>query len=467
MSTDRPARWRTLRVRVTVVAGLVITAAVVLGVILLYLLQIQSVRQTLDGRLRTYATQIAQSAPTGKWPRILAPSTLDANAEAQVIAADGHVLAATRTLVGVPAVYALPAGSTTSVRLKAADGVVPEDVRVVAIRQTVAGQPVTIITGTSTSLLTQLRAAFTSSLLLGFPIILLVAAAAVWVIVGRALRPVQQIRNAVTAITSADLSQRVPEPGTSDEIGHLAHTMNDMLDRLEESARRQRRFVADASHELRSPLAAIRTTLEVGLAHPDQAPWPVIAERAAQQSNRLEDLIQQLLLLAKADERILATHQERVDVGRLLRELRNTTLTDRIVIDLDLADQAVTLGNPDHLGRLFRNIIDNAVRYAASTVRITATATARRVVVEITDDGPGIPVADRDRIFDRFVRLDSSRDRGSGTTGLGLAIAREIATAHHGGISVADNPHGGARLIIWLPQVSPGGVGPRTDKDPS
>src|SRR5258708_22048908 len=330
MSTDHPALWRTRRVRVTVVAGLVITAAVVLGVILLYLLQIHSVRQTLDGRLRTYATQIAQPAPTGKWPRVLPPSTVDAGAEAQVIAADGHVLAATRTLAGVPGVYALPAGSTTPVRLKAADGVVPEDVRVVAIRQTVAGQPVTIITGTSTSLLTQLRAAFTSSLLLGFPIILLVAAAAVWVIVGRALRPVQQIRNAVTAITSADLSQRVPEPGTSDEIGHLAHTMNDMLDRPQQSARRQRRFVADASHELRSPLAAIRTTLEVGLAHPDQAPWPVIAERAAQQSNRLEDLIQQLLLLAKADERILATQQERVDVGRLLRELRNTTLTDRI-----------------------------------------------------------------------------------------------------------------------------------------
>lgn len=448
----RPRR-STLRTRVTVVASLGITAAVVLGVLFMYLLQMQSVRRTIDGQLRTYATQIAQSAPTGKWPRPLPASSLDANAAAQVLASDGRVLAASRTLVGLPAVYALPAGSDTPVRQKAADGVIPTDIRVVAERTTVQGRPVTIVTGTATNLLEQVNSEFLRHLLFGFPVVLILAAGTVWLVVGQALRPVEKIRHAVTEITSADLSQRVPEPGTSDEIGHLAHTMNDMLTRLEDTARKQRRFVADASHELRSPLAAIRTTLEVGLAHPDRAPWPVIAERAARQSIRLEDLIQQLLLLAKADEQQLSAQQRRVDVGVLLRDVATSTQAHHVDLDIDLdaAPGATTVGNPDHLQRLFRNIIDNAVRYAHGRVLITATASADAVRVEVDDDGPGIPATDRERVFDRFVRLDSSRERGSGTTGLGLAIAREIALAHRGRITIADSPTGGARMIVTLP----------------
>lgn len=449
MSGDRP-RWRTLRVRVTMVAGLVVTAAVVLGIVLLYLLQVQSVDRTLDGQLRAYAVEITESASNGNWRPLLASSTLDANAEAQVIAPDGHVLAATRTLAGLPAMYTV--GSGTPQRTGAADGIIPDDVRVIAVRQVVGGQPVTILAGTSTELLNRLRDAFTSNLLLGFPVILVVAATAVWVIVGRVLRPVERIRHAVTEITSADLSRRVPEPGTPDEIGSLARTMNDMLGRLETSAGRQRRFVADASHELRSPLAAIRTTLEVGLAHRDRAPWPEIAERAAQQSNRLEDLIQQLLLLARADERRLATSVSEVDVDRLLRDIRASTPAGHVTIGVESAGDTAVPGDENHLERLFRNVLDNAVRHAETTVRIRTTATDERVVTEITDDGPGIPPEDRDRVFDRFVRLDGSRDRASGTSGLGLAIAREIVTAHRGGIGVADSEERGTTVVIWLPR---------------
>jgi len=455
-----PARFRprrsTLRARVTVVASLAITAAVVLGVLLMYLLQMSAVRRTVDGQLRTYATQIAQSAATGRWPTPLPQSSLDSNAEAQVLAPDGQVLAATRTLVGLPAVYRLPVDLDTPVRQKAADGVIPGEVRVIGLRTTVDGRPVAIITGTSTGLLNQVNSEFARHLLIGLPIILALAAAGVWLVVGRALRPVERIRRAVTDITSADLSQRVPEPGTADEIGQLAHTMNDMLTRLDDAAQRQRRFVADASHELRSPLAAIRTTLEVGLAHPDRAPWPTIAERAAQQSSRLEDLIQQLLLLAKADEQQISAQQQRVDVGALLRDVVANTPAHRLDIDLDTAPVLDTLGNPDHLQRLFRNIIDNAVRYAHRRVHITATTTVDSVQVEIDDDGPGIPPADRQRVFDRFVRLDSSRERNTGTTGLGLAIAHEIALTHHGHIAIVDNPTGGARVVVTLPNASSG-----------
>ena len=443
-----------LRTRVTAVASLAITVAVVLGVLVMYLLQMQSVHRTIDSQLRTYAAQIAQSAPTGNWPRPLAASSLDPDAEAQVLGPGGRVLAATRTLVGLPPVYTLPAGSGTPVRQKAADGVIPNDIHIVAVRTTVAGRPVTVITTTSTGLLSHVNSEFLRHLLWGLPVILILAAGTVWLVVGRALRPVERIRHAVTDITSADLSQRVPEPGTSDEIGHLAHTMNDMLTRLDEAAKKQRRFVADASHELRSPLAAIRTTLEVGLAHPDRAPWPTIAERAAQQSLRLEELIQQLLLLARADERLLSAQQVPVDVDALLQDIRATTVAHHLDIDLQLAPGALTMGSPDHLGRMFRNIIDNAIRYADHRVVISAATARGSVQVEISDDGPGIPAEERERIFDRFVRLDSSRERGGGTTGLGLAIAREIVTAHGGRIVIAESPTGGARVVITLPSAT-------------
>jgi heavy metal sensor kinase len=443
---------RTLRTRVTVVAGLALTAIMVLGLLVMYLLQRQSARQSIDAQLRTYATQIAQSAPDGTWPRPLPPSTLDPNAQAQVLAADGSVLAATRSLQGLPAVYALPAGSDTPVRQKAADGVVPAEMRVVAARTTVAGQPVTIVTATSTGFLDQVNETFARLLIVGVPGILALAALTVWLVVGRALRPVEQIRQAVTEITAADLSQRVPEPGTRDEIGHLAQTMNGMLTRLEDSAARQRRFVADASHELRSPLAAIRTTLEVGLAHPDQAPWPTIAHRAVRQAARLEDLVQQLLLLAKADDRHLATQRRPVELDALLREVATTTVADRIDVEITATPDAVTVGNPEHLARMVRNVLDNALRYATHRVLIAASTAAGTVQIEVSDDGPGIPVEERQRVFDRFVRLDPSREHGSGSTGLGLAIAREIATAHGGGIVMDEAAGGGARVVITLPK---------------
>jgi signal transduction histidine kinase len=451
----RRDRLRTLRAQVTVLASVGITAAIVLVVLLMYLLQMHSVRRTIDSQLRTYATEIEQAAQTSGWPATLAPSSLDPNAEAQVLAADGSVLAASRNLVGLPAVFALPPGGAVPVRQKAADGVVPSEVRVVAMRATVAGQPVTIITGTPTDLLAQVSAEFARHLLIGLPIILALAAAAVWLVVGRALSPVEKIRHAVTDITSADLSRRVPDPGTPDEIGRLALTMNEMLARLEQSAQRQRRFVADASHELRSPLAAIRTTLEVGLAHPDRAPWPTIAGRAAEQSIRLEGLIENLLLLARADEgHGIEASDQRVDIDRLLRDIAVAT-TSGVALEVKTAGTPVVSGNAESLSRLFRNIIDNALRHAAGKVQVTAETVDTAVRVEVADDGPGIPAEERERVFDRFVRLDGSRNRNTGSSGLGLAIAREITTAHHGRITIGDNPSGGARVVISLPSALP------------
>jgi signal transduction histidine kinase len=442
-----------LRTRVTAVAGLALTVGVVLGLVLLFLLQRHSARSNIDAQLRTYAVQIEEAGAIGTWPRPLPASPLDATAQAQVLAPDGAVLSATRALLGSPAVYQLAPGSDVPVRQSAANGVLSGEVTVVATRAAVSGQPVTIVTMTTTDPLSQINETFARLLLIGVPGILVLASVTVWLVVGRALRPVERIRHAVTEITAADLSQRVPEPGIGDEVGNLAHTMNDMLARLDDSAYRQRRFVADASHELRSPLAAIRTTLEVGLAHPEAAPWPDIAGRAVRQTERLESLIQQLLLLARADDRQLTARRERVDLAALVREVATATAASGASVDVTAPPAAVTVtGDAEHLSRLFRNIIDNAVRYARHQVHVTIAGQDAAVQVEVSDDGPGIPAAERERVFDRFVRLDPSRERASGSAGLGLAIAREIATVHGGRITITESPSGGARVTTILPR---------------
>ena len=454
MTTPKTAlTMKTVRSRVTVVAGIALTATVILGLVIMYLLQRQSAQQNIDSHLRTYAQQIEQAGQGGSWPNPLPTDQLDPNAVAQVIAPDGQVLAATSSLQGKQAIYAADPGSKTPVRQKAADGVVPNELSVSATHATVAGHQVTIITATSTDPLSAVNELFSHLLIVGVPGILLLAAGTVWLVVGRALRPVEQIRRAVTEITAADLSQRVPEPGTQDEIGNLAGTMNAMLGRLDGAANRQRRFVADASHELRSPLAAIRTTLEVGLAHPDQAPWPEIAKRAVRQTERLEALIQQLLLLAKADDRQLAAQRKPVDLTALLADVLATTPAHQRDIQISGTQRAETTGDPEHLSRMFRNVLDNAIRYAEHTIQITVTANGTANTVEISDDGPGIPSDQRDRVFDRFVRLDASRERASGSSGLGLAIAKEIAIEHGGQISITDGPAGGAKVTITLPSM--------------
>jgi len=458
-----PGGWRrlvrragpgTVRARVTVVAGLALTAAVVLGLVVMYRLQLNSADQTIHGQLGTYAAQIEQSAVRGWFPQPLPASDLGQTAQAQVLAPDGTVLAATRNWAGRPALYlyTLPPGSTTPVRTPAGDRMLPDDLSEYGEHATVGGRPVAIITTARTYLQSQVEQTFARLLIIGVPVLLVLACGTVWLVTGRALRPVEQIRGAVTAITSADLSQRVPEPGTDDEIGRLARTMNDMLARLDDAAARQRRFVADASHELRSPLTAIRTGLEVGLAHPDRAPWPQIARRAVRQSQRLEQLIAQLLALARADAHQPAARRQPVDLAALLADLRAATPAPGVSIDLSVPPGTATAGNPEDLSRMFRNLLDNAVRYARHrvlvTVRITGAARPDGVVVEIADDGPGIPAEERERVFGRFVRLDASREQASGSAGLGLAIAREIATAHGATIVLTEAPGGGTRAVV-------------------
>jgi signal transduction histidine kinase len=214
---------------------------------------------------------------------------------------------------------------------------------------------------------------------------------------------------------------------------------------------------------LRTPLAAVRTALEVGIAHPDHAPWTQIAERAVRQSTRLETLVQDLLLLARSDDRQLVHRRSPVSITALVQDVRAASPAPRVQVEFreaaDTAEKAGVdarvLGDPEQLERMVRNVLDNAIRHARHRVELSIDDSAPETVrIEVADDGPGIPVEERWRVFDRFVRLDASRERGSGTSGLGLAIAKEIATAHGGSIAIGDAPSGGALVRIALPRAA-------------
>ena len=295
---------------------------------------------------------------------------------------------------------------------------------------------------------------FARLLLIGLPTLLLLAGATVWLVVGRALRPVEQIRRAVTDITdiAADLTRRVPEPGTDDEIGRLAETMNAMLARLEDAAARQRRFVADASHELRSPLD--RDPHQPGSRPGTPGAGAVAGDRRARgQAGRATGGADQRTAsagaLGRRQGRGAAPH---VPLAPLLTSSKTTPRRAERAASCSMSrpDLAVT-GEPADLARLFRNLLDNA---AALRTHVGPRLRPRRrrvgARVEIADDGPGIPAEERHRVFDRFVRLDPSRTPGAGSTGLGLAIAKAIVLAHEGTIAVDTAPEGGALVVITL-----------------
>ncbi|GAA3792882.1 hypothetical protein GCM10022226_10170 [Sphaerisporangium flaviroseum] len=276
-------------------------------------------------------------------------------------------------------------------------------------------------------------------LFVGIPVLLLLVTGMTWLLVGRALAPVSAIRTKFADITASDLHQRVPVPATGDEVARLARTMNVTLDRLERAVERHRRFVADAAHELRSPIATLRTRLELG-----RREAPGLARESLTDVERIQRLAADLLLLARLDAgEPLRT--EEVDLGQVATEEALRTRRGDVKIALDIATDVVVPGSRPHLGRMVANLVDNAVRHAESavTVRVTAPAT-----VEVADDGPGIPAEYRESVFDRFTRLDEARARDAGGSGLGLAIARDIAHAHGGTLVVAE-PAGagqGARL---------------------
>jgi signal transduction histidine kinase len=289
--------------------------------------------------------------------------------------------------------------------------------------------------------------------LIAVPLLSLLVAALVYLLTGRALRPVDRMRAEVDSITAGDLGRRVEGSGRPDEISRLAGTMNSMLARLESAQSRQRRFASDAAHELRSPLASMRAQLDVDLAHPETVEWERSASHVRGELDRTQRMVEDLLILARSEDgSSMAVGQGLVDLDDLvLAEASSLAVPESITLGTSQVSAASVRGNADHLRRVVNNLVANAVRHATTMVVVSVAEQNGRAIVVVDDDGAGVPAEDRERIFERFVRLDEARSRDAGGSGLGLALAREIAAAHGGSLAATENERGGARFVLDLP----------------
>jgi signal transduction histidine kinase len=366
----------------------------------------------------------------------------------QLLGPDGAVVASDR-----PERLKVPLRTTPGVTESA---VVPgiHDTFTLVARRSHDARVSLIIVGRSTEQRNETRAETAGILAVAVPLVVLALGLILWVSIGRALRPVEVMREEADTITAAALRRRLAVPAGDDEIPRLARTLNEMLDRIDEGQRLQRQFVSDASHELRSPLAVIRQAAEIARSYPDRVRPEALADDVLAESGRLEELVTALLLLARLENGD-ASANDVVDLDDLvLTELARARTPEGVTIDGRGVGAGRTRGSAVLLGQVVRNLLDNAVRHATSKVVVSLSEHDDQVVLEVSDDGPGIAPADRSRVFDRFVRLDDARARDEGGSGLGLAIVRKIVDTTGGEVAISDAGTGGATFTVRLPRVA-------------
>jgi signal transduction histidine kinase len=455
MAADRRAGRRRLggvRVRTTMAATVIVGVALAVTAVGLIGFLRHSLVEQVDEIAYARAADVAALARQGALPADLAVAGDDGHIT-QVVDDTGRVVATTAPATAGQPVAALtvlrPEGSRS--RARTVDPPPPGGTafRVVALRTATPGGPVTVYVASALEPVEETTAALERALAVGAPVLLVLVAFTTWALVGRALRPVDAIGAQVADISDRSLDRRVPVPPTGDEIARLAGLMNTMLDRLQSAAERQRRFVADASHELQTPLAAMRVDLEVALAHPDRTDLRRTVADVLAANRRLALLVKDLLFLARADGSVAPPPAVPVDLDDVvLSETARVRGDGEVRIDTRGVSAAAVAGRREELARVVRNLLDNAERHASTLVTVELASADGHATLVVTDDGPGIAVTDRERIFERFTTADDARS-GAGT-GLGLAIAREIVVAHGGTVAVHDSPRG-ARLVVRLP----------------
>jgi signal transduction histidine kinase len=441
------AAFGTVRVRTTAVAVIVVGVALAVAAVAMVVLLRRSLTSDVRAAATLRAEAVADALESGDVEAALSGGGDEEFV--QVVDTSGDVVASSENLAGEEAVAHLRPGGSESLDAVPFDD---DPFLVVAVSGGDADAPLVVMAGRSLEPVTESSRAVAGLLAAGVPLLLLIVGLVEWRIVGRALAPVESIRSEVEAISTRELHRRVPDPPGTDEIARLAATMNQMLERLERGRERERRFVSDASHELRSPVATIRQHAEVALAHPDGTSLEELAEVVLEEDVRLQRLVEDLLLLARMDEGSLVLASAPVDLDDLLFEEAERVRGIRgLHVDVSGVSAGRVSGDRKRLATVVRNLGDNAARHAASAVAFSLVRRGDDVVLGVEDDGDGIPPAERERIFERFVRLEEARDRDSGGSGLGLAIVAEIAEVHGAKVSVGTGALGGARFEVRFP----------------
>ncbi|MCW2777082.1 MAG: Two component signal transduction histidine-protein kinase/phosphatase [Frankiales bacterium] len=428
-----------LRTRTTLVAA----GALVVGLAVACVLLVVSLRGELTASLDDAALTRAVDAAAALGRGDLPAAVLRAGGESssvQVLAPDGSLLAGSAGLTRRPAVAPVVRPPFDLVL----DG---RRFRVLTRR---AGADLVVVLTPRDDVEESVRR-LSALLAVGAPVLLALVCLAIWVLVGYTLQTVERLRVQLADVSAAGLDQRVQLPAARDEVRRLAETMNGLLDRLQASSRAQRQFVADAAHELRSPLTAVRTRVEVNARLDDLAAWQRAVPGLLEGTDRLNALVDDLLALAHLDDGDPVSTRTSVDLDdvvlRVVGRLRDVA---GVVLDTRAVGAGLVQGDPALLERVVDNLLANAARHAATEVRVALVTVAGEVRLTVADDGPGIPEAERERVFERFHRLDAARSRGLGGTGLGLAIVREAVVAHGGRVWV-DGDGAGAVLQVVLP----------------
>ncbi len=449
-----PAWWwrrRSLRARLTLItaAGL----AVALGaaaILLVHALQVSLVRG-LNDSARQGALEVAALVEQNRLPDPV-PVTAG-TVTIQVLDAQGRIADVSpggdRLVPLLPRAQAAAAARTGQARTLAGPPLgLPSLLQVVAVP---AGDGQIVIAAVSYAQAADSVTTLARVLAIGTPLLFGLLALATWLVTGYTLRPIAELRRGAAEVTQTGVPRDLPVPLARDEVRALAVTLNDMLSRLAAAQQRQRDLVSDTAHELRSPIASIRTQLEVALDHPDGLDWLETARDVHTDTLRLARLAEDLLLLARLDEQGLTRPGKPVDVSALAGSVAERYAVARVKVRVDAPGPCVVVGDPDALSRLLVNLLDNAVRYAASEVTVSVRREGGRALLAVSDDGPGIPAEDTERAFGRFSRLDGARHRtGEAGAGLGLAIVRSAAEAHGGSVSLTDAGPG-LRAEVLLP----------------
>jgi signal transduction histidine kinase len=442
-----------VRFRVTAAATLAVLAVLVATSVALVAAERRSLTDNLEETTAQRADELAAMVRAGALPTVLVD---DEDTRAQAVTLDGRVLSATPSLLRAAPIDRQPPPGQAQVQrtvrhLPGGDGAF----RVLSRRVEGRGGPVILHVAGALDDVDQSSRILATALAVTVPVVTVILALLVWSLVGRTLRPVEALRTEVASIGGEDLRRRVPQPAGDDEIARLAHTMNGMLDRVEDATARQRQFVADASHELRSPLTRVRSELEVDIAHPSGVDPTAALRSALDEIAALQRLVEDLLHLARSDAGATAIRRQPVDLDDIvLHEIGRLRAGGAIAIDSTRVSAAQIPGDPDQLARAIRNLTDNAARYADQRVTLTLTEHDHTAVLTVADDGPGIPQEHHQRVFERFTRLDDARSSNTGGTGLGLAITMDIVHRHHGTITIDADHQPGTRFVITLPTTT-------------